>query len=81
MADFVMNQEGEYGYLFVQDLSGAPADKVSEEALARYRTFGDRQLWIDSNCVPGAFQMQRYAHQIRRAQDGCWTDYERGESG
>ena len=57
MADFVMNQEGEYGYLFVQDLSGAPADKISEEALARYRTFGDRQLWIDSNSVPGAFQM------------------------
>ena len=33
MADFVMNQEGEYGYLFVQDLSGAPADKISEEAI------------------------------------------------
>lgn len=76
MADFVMNKEGKYGYLFVQDLSGAPADKVSEEALARYRTFGDRQLWIDGNCVPGAFQMNTCfwckpnAEMIRNNPDG-----------
>lgn len=57
MADIVMNKEGKYGYLFVQDLSGAPPEKTSEEAMARYREFGERQLWIDSNCVPGAFQM------------------------
>ena len=36
MEDFVMNKEGKYGYLFVQDLSGAPEDRKSEEALARY---------------------------------------------
>ena len=57
MADYVMNKEGKYGYLFVQDMSGAPASRSSEEALARYRRFGARQLWIDSNCVPGSFQM------------------------
>ena len=57
MEDFVMNKEGKYGYLFVQDLSGAPEDRKSEEALARYRAFGERQLWIDGNCVPGSFQM------------------------
>lgn len=55
--NYVMNKEGKYGYLFVQDMSGAPADKVSPEAQARYRTFGERQLWIDGNCVPGSFQM------------------------
>lgn len=55
--NYVMNKEGKYGYLFVQDLSGAPADKTSPEAMARYRTFGERQLWIDGNCVPGSFQM------------------------
>ena len=57
MADYVMNKEGKYGYLFVQDMSGAPASRGSEEALAMYRRIGARQLWIDSNCVPGAFQM------------------------
>ena len=30
-----MNKEGKYGYLFVQDLSGAPEDKKSEEALKK----------------------------------------------
>ena len=57
MSDFVMNKEGKYGYLFVQDLSGAPAATVSEEAMKAYRNFGERQLWIDGNCVPGSFQM------------------------
>lgn len=57
MDEFVMNKEGKYGHLFVQDLSGAPADRVSEEAMAAYRMFGERQLWIDGNCVPGSFQM------------------------
>lgn len=57
MADYVMNKEGKYGYLFVQDMSGAPASRGSEEALAAYRKLGARQLWIDSNVVPGAFQM------------------------
>ncbi|MCQ2530440.1 MAG: hypothetical protein MJ086_04210 [Lachnospiraceae bacterium] len=55
--NYVMNKEGKYGYLFVQDLSGAPEDKTNPEAMARYRTFGERQLWIDGNCVPGSFQM------------------------
>ncbi|MBR3242059.1 MAG: hypothetical protein IKF90_05075 [Parasporobacterium sp.] len=57
MSEYVMNKDGKYGYLFVQDLSGGPPDRVSEEALAAYRNFGERQLWIDGNCVPGAFQM------------------------
>ena len=57
MADYVMNKEGKYGYLFVQDMSGAPESRRSPEALAGYRQFGARQLWIDGNCVPGAFQM------------------------
>lgn len=57
MADYVMNKEGKYGYLFVQDMSGAPDNIGSEEALQRYRSFGERQLWIDGNCVPGSFQM------------------------
>ncbi len=57
MADYVLNNGGKYGHLFVQDMSGAPASRGSAEALAGYRKFGARQLWIDGNCVPGAFQM------------------------
>lgn len=57
MADFVMNKEGKYGYLFCQDLSGLPATHATPEALASYQRFGVRQLWLDGNSIPGAFQM------------------------
>ena len=57
MADYVMNKEGKYGYLFCQDLSGLPATHASPAAQAAYDKFGKRQLWIDGKSVPGAFQM------------------------
>ena len=57
MADYVMNKEGNYGYLFCQDLSGLPPTHTTPEAIAGYAKFGKRQLWIDSNLVPGSFQM------------------------
>jgi len=57
MADYVMNKEGKYGYLFCQDLSGLPATHSTPEAVAGYNTFGRRQLWLDGNSIPGAFQM------------------------
>jgi len=57
MADYVMNKEGKYGYLFCQDLSGLPATHATPEATANYNKFGVRQLWLDSNSIPGAFQM------------------------
>lgn len=57
MSDYVMNKEGKYGYLFCQDLSGLPATHSTPEAVAGYNTFGRRQLWLDGNSIPGAFQM------------------------
>lgn len=57
MADFVMNKEGKYGYLFCQDLSGLPPTHATPEAQAAYNQFGKRQLWLDGNSIPGAFQM------------------------
>ena len=57
MADYVMNKDGKYGYLFCQDLSGLPATHSTPEAIEGYNTFGRRQLWLDSNSIPGAFQM------------------------
>lgn len=57
MADYVMNKEGKYGYLFCQDLSGLPATHAAPEAVESYNKFGRRQLWLDGNSIPGAFQM------------------------
>lgn len=57
MADYVMNKEGKYGYLFCQDLSGLPASHATPEAMAAYDKFGKRQLWLDGKSIPGAFQM------------------------
>ena len=57
MADYVMNKDGKYGYLFCQDLSGLPATHSTPEAIEGYNTFGRRQLWLDGNSIPGAFQM------------------------
>ena len=33
MADYVMNKDGKYGYLFCQDLSGLPATHAAPEAV------------------------------------------------
>ncbi len=49
-----MNNDGKYGYLFMQELKLPP---THEQLLERYRTFGERVHWIDSNNIPGAFQM------------------------
>ena len=49
-----MNCEGEYGYLFMQELKLPP---THERAQAAYKTFGERVHWVDGNNIPGAFQM------------------------
>ena len=49
-----MNCEGEYGYLFMQELKLPP---THEKAQAAYKTFGERVHWVDGNNIPGAFQM------------------------
>ena len=49
-----MNNEGEYGHLFMQELKLPP---THEKLLDGYRTFGERVHWIDGNNMPGAFQM------------------------
>jgi len=52
----VLNTEGEYGKQIVQDLI-LPSTHSAPEVMERYTRFGRRIHWIDSNIVPGAFQM------------------------
>ena len=55
MGDIVMNNGGEYGKHFIQDVHepGHYTEKDSE----LYRTFAKRILYMDSSIFPGAFQM------------------------
>jgi len=71
MADYVMNKEGKYGYLFVQDMSGTPASRGSEEALTAYRKLGARQLWIDSTGICGVLQDLRQQTAVAGQQCGA----------
>jgi len=56
MAETVQNTDGEYGNLIVQDLV-LPASHTEPIAKELYGRFGRRIHWIDSNVVPGSFQM------------------------
>ena len=51
----VMNNEGKYGGYIVQELK-EPAH-FTDESRARYERFAKRILYMDTNVVPGAFQM------------------------
>ena len=52
----VYDKEGKYGHLFMQDTI-LPATHTNPAVQARYEQFGKRVHWIDSNNMPGAFQM------------------------
>jgi len=52
----VPNTEGKYGNLIVQELT-APATHRTPEAVELYSRFARRIHWIDTNVVPGSFQM------------------------
>ena len=54
--DKVYNTEGKYGGQIVQELK-LPATHTTPEALEMYSRFGRRIHWIDTNVVPGSFQM------------------------
>jgi len=56
MAGTVRDKEGEYGNLIVQELE-LPASHTTPVAKELYARFGRRIHWIDSNVVPGSFQM------------------------
>ena len=51
---FVMDTEGEYGKYIVQTLQSPPMSPGFAEI---YKTWANRLLWMDTNVVPGAFQM------------------------
>ena len=55
MATF-SNTDGKYGELIMQELK-LPPNMSSPELLERYSRFGRRTHWVDSNNIPGAFQM------------------------
>ena len=50
------NNDGKYGNYIIQDLQ-EPANLGSPEFQAMYKNFAKRILWVDSNVVEGAFQM------------------------
>ena len=50
------NTDGKYGELIMQELK-LPENMASPELLERYSKFGRRIHWVDSNNIPGAFQM------------------------
>ena len=52
----VMNAEGKNGNLVVQELI-LPASHSKPEVVAEYEKFAKRIHWLDSNVIPGAFQM------------------------
>ena len=54
MSKIFMNTEGEYGKYIVQELK---TPDFSQEFVDFYKTYARRVLWMDSNNVPGAFQM------------------------
>ena len=54
--DTVYNTDGKYGKQIVQDLV-LPETHSTPTALDMYGRFGRRIHWIDSNVVPGSFQM------------------------
>ena len=49
-----MNTDGEYGKFITQTLQ---APKMNEEFNTMYKKWAERLLWMDTNVVPGAFQM------------------------
>lgn len=49
------SNQGKYGHLIVDELKYEPP--MSPEYREIYNRFSHRQLWIDGNIVPGAFQM------------------------
>ncbi len=51
-----MNTDGRHGNLVMQDLI-LPATHKTPAALAAYARFGRRLHWVDSNNMPGSFQM------------------------
>ena len=52
----VYNTDGKHGGQIVQELT-LPATHTTPEALEMYSRFGRRIHWIDTNVVPGSFQM------------------------
>ena len=52
--NYVMNTDGEYGKYIVQTLQAPPFSPNFAEI---YKQWGNRLLWMDTNVVPGAFQM------------------------
>lgn len=56
MEKIVYNADGEYGKQVLQELI-LPATHSKPDVLERYAKFGRRIHWIDTNVVPGSFQM------------------------
>jgi hypothetical protein len=67
------NCEGEYGKYIVQNLQ--EPDNISPEFRAFYKTFATRILWMDSNVVPGAFQMNTAWYKSAQTRDPLFEEH------
>ncbi|MDR0818940.1 MAG: hypothetical protein LBN43_05140 [Oscillospiraceae bacterium] len=68
------NNGGEYGKYFVQNLQ-EPANMGSPEFVTLYNKFAKRILWMDSNVVPGAFQMNTAWYFAVPERDPIFTEH------
>lgn len=71
-----MNCDGEYGKFIIQDLQDPNLGTVDFQAM--YKKFSNRILWIDSNVVKGAFQMNTAWYYAVPAKDPVFEEHVHG---
>lgn len=67
--------KGQYGKYIIQDLQ-EPKNSWSPEFMTMYRKFSDRILWLDSNVVEGAIQMNTAWYYAVPEQDPVFEEHE-----
>jgi hypothetical protein len=67
---------GEYGKYFVQDLAEHARSLGEPEFVTLYNKFAKRILWMDSQVVPGAFQMNTAWYFNVPERDPIFTEHD-----
>lgn len=73
----IYNNDGEYGKYFMQELKLPPLYS-DPEVMKRYARFGRRIHWLDSNNMPGSFQMNTswyFAPTVNNSPDAPKTPF------
>ncbi|MDR2530847.1 MAG: hypothetical protein LBC65_04835 [Oscillospiraceae bacterium] len=69
------NNGGEYGKYFVQELAEHARELGEPEFVKLYNKFAKRVLWMDSDVVPGAFQMNTAWYHSVPERDPIFTEH------